>query len=228
MTQASRAGGGLLALLLVTTCSPGDPAPPEAPPEAEAREPSLETPDLLDGRALPPHARPEIVAEFREAEQLRLAPSDGQGTANVEPADAVPAGSFGAWRIRFVAGPEGIAPGGSLVLQVSPFWGWSDPQPFDDRYPGFTRVETDAPGTRLVADPCGQSCLRVGVEGEPLPGGGEILVHYGGAGPAEARVDRFAEDAEEFFLRVDGDGDGVAAPVPAPPSLDILAGAARA
>jgi hypothetical protein len=182
---------------------------------------------VLPGRPLPPHARAELVAEFREAQGLRFSPEDGQGRASVEPAGPVPAGSLGAWTVRFTAGPAGIRPGGSLVLQVSPFWGWSDPQPFDPAAPGFTRVETDAPGTRLVADSCGEGCLRVGVEEAPLPGGGRIAVHYGEAGPGAARVDRYAEAEEEFFLRVDGDGDGVAAPLADPPQLEILAGPAR-
>jgi hypothetical protein len=41
-------------------------------------------------------------------------------------------------------------------------------------------------------------------------------------------VDRFAESEEEFFLRVDGDGDGVTAPLADPPTLRILAGPAQA
>jgi hypothetical protein len=211
-------------LLLLAACSPEVEIPESTSPPPAQEEPGFG--DLLDGRPLPPHGRPEMVAEFRKAEALTFSPSDGQGTASIEPGAPVPASSYGAWTITFQAGPLGIAAGGALVVQVSPFWGWSDPQPFDERYPGFTRVETDSPDTRLSAEPCGQNCLRVGLEETALAGGSRIFIHYGGPGPGQARVDRYAEEAEEFFLRVDGDGDGVAAPLDAAPELDILPGAA--
>jgi hypothetical protein len=212
-------------LLLLAACSPEVETPESTTSPPAQEEPALA--DLLDGRPLPPHARPEMVAEFRSAEALEFSASDGQGSASVAPGDPVPASSHGAWTITYRAGPLGIASGGALVVQVSPFWGWTSPQPFDERYPGFTRVETDAVDTRLVAEPCGQNCLRIGVEDAALEEGEEVRIRYGGAGPAQARVDRFAEEAEEFFLRVDGDGDGVTAPLDAHPALDILPGPAR-
>ncbi len=185
-------------------------------------------PALFDGRRpLPPGARPEVLEHFREADALAFTGSDGQGTATLAPADPVLAGSFGSWTIRFTAGPAGIAPGGALVLQVSPFWGWSDPQPFEPELPGFTTADTSAVGTRLAPEPCGEGCLRIGVEGGALPARGEIRVRYGGEGAGAAQVDRFAESEEEFFLRVDGDGDGVAAPLASHPWLRILPGPAR-
>ncbi|MCI0548206.1 MAG: CehA/McbA family metallohydrolase, partial [Candidatus Rokubacteria bacterium] len=184
---------------------------------------------LFDGRRpLPAGAHPEILDRFREAEARPFSPSDGQGTATLTPTDPVRAGSFGTFTIRYRAGPAGIAPGGSLVLQVSPFWGWSDPQPFEPGLPGFTTVETTAPGTRLAPEPCGSGCLRIGIEEVALPARGEITVRYGGEGAGAAQVDRFAESEEEFFLRVDGDGDDVAAPLADMPSLRILPGPARA
>jgi hypothetical protein len=212
-------------LLLLAACSPEVETPESTTSPPAQEEPALA--DLLDGRPLPPHARPEMVAEFRSAEALEFSASDGQGSASVAPGDPVPASSHGAWTITYRVGPLGIASGGALVVQVSPFWGWTSPQPFDERYPGFTRVETDAVDTRLVAEPCGQNCLRIGVEDAALEEGEEVRIRYGGAGPAQARVDRFAEEAEEFFLRVDGDGDGVTAPLDAHPALDILPGPAR-
>ena len=113
------------------------------------------------------------------------------------------------------------------MLQISPFWGWSDPQTFEPALEGYTTVETTARGVRLAPEPCGSGCLRIGVEDAALPGGGEIRIRYGGEGPGAAQVDRFAESEEEFFLRVDGDGDGLAAPIDDPPALRILPGPAR-
>jgi hypothetical protein len=223
--MVTRRAPGRALLLLLAGCSPEVDVPESPPPPVAEQAPELS--DLLDGRPLPPHGRPEMVAEFREAEAVEFSPSDGKGTASIDPSAPVPASGSGAWTITFEAGPLGIAAGGALVVQVSPFWGWTEPQPFDERYPGFTRVETDSPGTRLSPEPCGQNCLRVGVEETALAGGSHIFVHYGAPGPGEARVDRFAEEAEDFFLRVDGDGDGVAALLDSAPGLDILPGPAR-
>jgi hypothetical protein len=184
--------------------------------------------DLLDGRALPPTAHPALLREFREDERAPRSDADGAGTATVTPRDPVRVGERGSWTITFRAGPAGIAPGGAVVLQVSPFWEWSDPQTVDPGWPGYTRVETHAQDTQLLPEPCGAGCLRVGIVEGALPANGEIDIHYGGEGTGAARVDRFAEAREEFFLRVDGDGDGVTAPIANPPTLDVLAGAARA
>jgi hypothetical protein len=203
------------------------PAPPPAEPEPSEEVPDLLVPDLLDGRPLPPTAYPEIVAEFREDERRPRSPSDGGGSARLEPVDPVRVGERGAWTITYTVGPHGVAEGGALILQVSPFWGWSDPQPVEPGYPGYTRVETDAPGARLEPSPCGTGCLRLGIEGASLPPGAEVRLHYGADGSGAARVDRFAEADEEFFLRVDGDGDGITAPLANPPTLDVLPGPAR-
>jgi hypothetical protein len=232
-TPGRRLASALVAgLLLALACFPDgeDPTRPGAGPDlaAETNRDTGAEAELFDGRRpLPAGARPELLRNFREAEARRFAPSDGQGTASVSPADPVPVGSLGSWTILFRAGPAGIEPGGALVLQISPFWGWSEPQTFEPALEGYTTVETTAPGVRLAPEPCGSGCLRVGIEDAALPGGGEIRVRYGGEGPGAARVDRFAESEEEFFLRVDGDGDGVAAPIEDPPRLRILAGPAR-
>jgi hypothetical protein len=181
---------------------------------------------LLGGRPLPATAKPEILASLREGDGLPVAPADGRGKATLTPPDPVVAGSAGAWTLAYTAGPLGISPGGSLVLQVSPFWGWSDPQTLAPEYPGYTRVETDVAGVRLDLQPCGSGCLRIGIEDAPLPGGGGLSIRYGADGLGAAYADRYAESREEFFLRVDGDGDGVTAPLSDPPTLQILPGPA--
>ena len=42
--------------------------------------------------------------------------------------------------IVYEVGPEGIASGGTIFLQVSPFWEWSDPQTVDPAAWGYTEV----------------------------------------------------------------------------------------
>ena len=52
----------------------------------------------------------------------------------------------------------------------------------------------------------------------------ERLTFLYGAGPAGARVDRFAERGERFWIAVDGDGDGVRALLSDTPAVDVTAG----
>jgi hypothetical protein len=206
-------------LTALLACSPGDEARLDAPD-------ALDDSELLDGRSVPATAHPDVLRSLREAEDVGNSPSDGQGEATIGPSDPVVAGSPGAWIITYTAGPAGIDPGGSVVLQVSPFWGWSDPQTVAPEYPGYTRLETRAAGVRLDPTPCGAGCLRVGIEGAPLRSGEAVAIHYGAPGPGAAYADRYAESREEFFLRVDGDGDGTTAPLADPPVLEILPGPA--
>ena len=72
---------------------------------------------------------------LREARDLRFDPSDGGGRAWLEQAEpAKPrVSSPGRFTIVYEAGPLGIADGGMIFLQVSPFWGWSTPQTFEPR-----------------------------------------------------------------------------------------------
>ena len=51
---------------------------------------------------------------------------------------------MGEFVVRYEVGPLGIAEGGRIDFQVSPFWGWSEPQLDSEEAPGFTEVTTDA------------------------------------------------------------------------------------
>ena len=68
--------------------------------------------------------------------------SDGGGRVWLETQEPamVQAGERGRWSFVYEAGPLGIAAGGTILLQVSPFWGWSTPQVEDPAQPGFTTV----------------------------------------------------------------------------------------
>ncbi|MEM7351736.1 MAG: hypothetical protein AAF657_13145, partial [Acidobacteriota bacterium] len=141
-------------------------------------------------------------------------PSDGGGRAWLESSgDSAPVArvsTAGSWTIVFEAGPLGVAVGGTIYLQISPFWGWSTPQVEAPAAAGFTTVSTTAPGVRLVPRTLDQQLLGITVEGRPLAAGDQVTIVYG-AGPVGAVADRFAESESRFWIAVDGDGDGVRA-----------------
>ena len=150
--------------------------------------------------------------------------ADGGGTATVEAlrGPAV-AGSPGSWLIVYRAGPAGVAVGGTVHLQVSPFWGWSTPQTERPQALGYTTIETAAPGVELSAETLDQQLLAIAIGGRPLAAGEEIVVTYG-AGPAGALADRYAERESRFWVAVDGDGDGVRELIAESPAVDVMPG----
>ncbi len=168
-----------------------------------------------------PNAQPEVVQALREDLERPRHPADGGGRAWL---DGVPghvgAGDSGMWTLLYEAGPEGIAAGGMVFLQVSPFWGWSTPQVAAEDAPGYTAVSTEAEGVVLEAETLGQQLLGIRVEGRPLAPGERIRIVYG-AGPPGARADRYAERESRFWISVDGDGDGVRRLLPDSPAVAI-------
>lgn len=155
-------------------------------------------------------------------------PSDGGGKAwLVEPNPShgtpiVTAGSRHRFEIEYEAGALGIAEGGAVYLQTSPFWGWDSPQVDVPEAPGYTEVVTDAPGLELHAQTLGTQLLAIVVGGRSLESGEHIRIVFG-AGPLGARVDRYAEHRSHLWIAVDGDGDGVRSMVADPPFVDVVA-----
>lgn len=179
----------------------------------------------------PRTARTAMDADLREARAAPRHASDGGGRAElVGGDDPIVAGAPGRWRFRYTAGPEGVAVGGRIAFQVSPFWGWSTPQNTVPEAPGFTRVTTAADGVVLDvprARPSGDPApLTVFVRGRALRAGETLEVDYG-AGARGARADSYAEDAARFWFLVDGDGDGHASTTDDPPAIRVVAGPAR-
>jgi hypothetical protein len=174
-----------------------------------------------------PDARFEVVEMLREARDLTYHASDGGGRAWLESAEPArpQAGSSGRFTIVYEVGPLGIAKGGMIYLQVSPFWGWSTPQLFDAEAPGFTRIESEALGVELEAETLDRQLLGIRVEGRALAEGEQLRIVYG-AGNAGATVDEYAGRRSPFWIAVDGDGDGVRKTLVESPSVDILAGPA--
>ncbi|MDX1504058.1 MAG: hypothetical protein R3325_16990, partial [Thermoanaerobaculia bacterium] len=170
----------------------------------------------------PPTAQPGIVEMLRQDAAAQRHPADGGGRAWLAAGEPVPAGERGRWTIVYEAGPLGVGAGGTVYLQVSPFWGWSTPQTELPGLPGYTVVATDAEGVELRATAAGQQLLAVEIGGRGLVEGERLRIEYG-AEPGGAVADRFAEGRSPFYVAVDGDGDGVRALVAEDPATPVLA-----
>jgi hypothetical protein len=178
-------------------------------------------------RSRSPGARPDIVETLRADLDAVRHSSDGAGRAWLEkPPGSVAASGDATWRIVYEAGPEGIAVGGRLFLQVSPFWEWSTPQVEDRESPGYTTVSTDAGGVDLNAETLGPQLLGVEIRGRALRAGERVRIVYG-AGPRRARADRYAERGSRLWVAVDGDGDGVRGLLAGSPAVDVAPGPPR-
>ena len=224
-----------LALAALVACGGDESAPTPAEPPASA----------ADERAGPAGAQWELVEAMREAAARLPHPSDGGGRAWLVPdPDATVAVDLpGRFEIIYEVGPLGIATGGSVFLQVSPFWGWSTPQVEVPDAPGFTTIEPIAgkvtdhepaanaiaesePGAsaiELEAATLDQQLLVIHVTGRALVAGDRLRLVYG-AGPAGATVDRFAERGSRLWIGVDGDGDGERSFLVDSPTVDVAAG----
>ena len=176
-------------------------------------------PPLSETRS--PNAQPEIVEALREDLSRARHPSDGGGRAWLDARPGhVGVGDIGMWTLVYEAGPEGIAVGGMLFLQVSPFWGWSTPQVQAEDAPGYTAVSTEAEGVVLEPETLGQQLLGIRVGGRALAPGEQVRIVYG-AGLQGARADRYAERESHFWVAVDGDGDGVRRLLPDSPVVEV-------
>jgi hypothetical protein len=170
-----------------------------------------------------------MVEELRQDLAAKRHPSDGGGRAWIEsdPGDSasVSAGGPGRWTILYEAGPLGVEDGGMIFLQVSPFWGWTTPQTFDEQAPGYTTVTTDAPGVELLPATLGQQLMGIQVTGRPLRSGERVRIVYG-AGALGASADRYAERGSRFWVSVDGDGNGTRKTLADSPAVDVQPGPA--
>ena len=162
--------------------------------------------------------------ELKAAMAQVLDPSDGGGRAWLDlPQGEDGSGSAGRWTIVYEAGPLGVARGGGVYLQVSPFWGWSTPQ---TEYPGgsgYTLVSTRADGVVLATTTLDQQLMLIEIGGRALTEGERIRMEYG-AGDLGARADSYAELSSRFWVAVDGDGDGARRVLADSPSVEVLPG----
>ena len=199
----------------------------------ESQEPSA--PKYQDGAKLEQHE--QMVADKRG----HYGPADGGGSVRIvtQPDPPPECGATARYVLEYTAGPLGIAAGGSLFFQVSPFWGWTTPVPVTTggKEPAAnhsinnaandganTTVTCDSPATLLEAETIAPQCMVLRVTGAALPPAAKITLDYGGAGPI--RVDTFAEAEEAFYFWADGDGDGTRKLIAADPHVAIAPGAA--
>lgn len=169
-------------------------------------------------------AKLDTFKMLREDLDTARHPSDGGGKAwLVDPPASVPAASRRRFEIVYEAGPLGIEEGGAVYLQTSSFWDWDSPQVDHPEAPGYTEVRTDAPGVELAPRGVGPQLLAIDIFGRRLEPAERIRIVFG-AGPAMARVDRYAEHRSPIWIAVDGDGDLVRALVADSPTVDVTAG----
>jgi hypothetical protein len=204
-----------LAALFGLACGPGDRE------QASTAKATLED-------AKRPGSQPEVSERIRIDRDSVRSPADGQGRARLvrEAGDpeAIRIGEFHRFRFVYEAGPLGIAVGGTLYFQVSPFFGWSKLQTSVEDLAGYTTFSTDAEGVELVAGRMENPyLLPISIRGRALREGERVSVVYG-AGAGKAQVDRFAERGERFWFHVDGDGDGIREIVTDSPRIDVLPG----
>lgn len=232
----------LISLVVACAGEPENPTPSDSP-VLETGPVERETPDSPDpatstANLPPPGLRaelgfsPDVHFDTHLTLQIDLEavrhPSDGGGKAwmaSARRADGrdrpLQIEDFGRFEIIYQAGPLGIEVGGQLHFQVSSFWDWDPPQTVDPAARGYTEVRTDAAGVKLELDWYGSQLLTIVIGGRKLEAGEQIEITYG-AGPIGAKVDSFAERGAEFWLAVDGDGDGIRKFVDNPPRVDIL------
>ena len=152
---------------------------------------------------------------------------DGKGTARVIPNDPVVVNTYGTWKIVYSVGTEGIGVGGGIAVHISPYWGWSQPQNRNPDYPGYTTVSTSNEKAALDIVIGSPHYIVVRTKEIPLTVNDTITITYGDTGTGKhpsgkARCDRYAEEGEDFFVKVDGDGDGHFYPIEDQPRITIL------
>ena len=224
----------LLMLLLATAsvaCGSRDsaaPAPPASVPAAPLA--AVPAPPPRDGP--PPTAQLAIDREMHADLAKQRSPSDGGGSAWFDPGPRARVVAQTAARLVIVyeVGPQGIAPGGSMLLETKKWWFWSPAQSADPEASGYVTAETNARGVELSlrdVPPTGiiieSGGVAIDVGGRSMRPGERVRITYG-AGPALAKVDMFAERGDRMWLQVDGDGDGVRGLVALSPIVDTDAG----
>ncbi|MBW2494410.1 MAG: hypothetical protein JRE43_06630, partial [Deltaproteobacteria bacterium] len=178
-----------------------------------------------DGSEMPPGAMPELVESLRQSLATEPHPSDGGGRAWLEQLPGDPefavAGAPGRFRLIYEVGPEGIAVGGMIYFQVSPFWHWSTPQIEEPELDGFTEITASDPEIQVDAATLDQQLLVLRVSGRALRAGDRITLVYG-VGSAGALADSLAEKNSRFWFAIDGDGDGFRVFLEDSPGIDVL------
>ncbi len=199
---------------------PENPLLPDDTATSDLRDPSLG--DLSAG--LSADAKLETEALLQEDMAAPRSPSDGGGRAWRVASNTIHvAGRRARIEIVFETGPLGIAEGGAIFLQPSPFWEWDPPQASLPEAPGFTEVLDLPDGLEIELDDQSPGMLIAWLRGRALQPGETLRFIYG-AGELGVRIDRYAEDQTPIYIAVDGDGDGIRGFIAHSPRIDIVGG----
>jgi hypothetical protein len=191
----------VLAALVLLSSGCSERADSGEPPHAESHEGTVSQDSM-------PQVVPYLVSDPSN--------SDGQGTATVHPLEPLPVGSRGDFQIEFTVGEAGISPGGFVMLQISPWWGWSPPQTTYPEDLGYTTVRGPAGNASIGVRVLPLNRVLVFSMSRRFQPGERIFFTYSG------RVDKYAE-TELFQVFVDADGAGHSAGIAKPPTVRTLA-----
>ncbi|HEU5314965.1 MAG TPA: hypothetical protein VFX49_02570 [Chloroflexota bacterium] len=147
------------------------------------------------------------------------------GTAAIEPADPVVAGSCGTWRLTFTTGDQPLPAGARLRVYTECDTDWGLPQLMDPSAPDYLTVQSPPHAPVAVRVDTVKSLTLI-IGGRGLSPGDELAVTYGdrsGGGPG-SRAQCFAERHRYFHVDVAPDPDQPSVTLPESPSLEIVGG----
>jgi len=153
------------------------------------------------------------------------------GTASVEPASDITAGTTGSWKYVFKVGGQGIRKNGGLKLAFHHSTNWETFQFDDPEAGGFVSVTGPEHACLEKKFTVHDACIyiHVTVTGEALKPDDEITIIIGdtSGGSKGSRAQTFAQDGFLFFTLVDPYGHGSYFQHPSPPSINIKGGKAK-
>jgi len=153
------------------------------------------------------------------------------GTASVEPASDITAGTTGSWKYVFKVGGQGIRKNGGLKLAFHHSSNWEAFQFDDPEAGGFVSVTgPEYAGLEkkfTIHDAC--IYIHVIVSGEALKPDDEITIIIGdtSGGSKGSRAQTYTQDGFSFFTLVDPHGHGSFFQHPFPPTINIKSGKAK-
>ena len=157
-----------------------------------------------------------------------VTPDAGFGTARIDPATEVVAGSYGTWRLVYEAGEQGISVGGRLRIRTDADTDWGVPQFVDPQAADYATISAP-PGVSCSIQVGGPKSLTLRVHGRPLRSSEQIVLTLGDTsrGSAGSRAQTFLEERHNFLIEVDAEGQGQAVILSESPQLTIVGGDAQ-
>lgn len=153
--------------------------------------------------------------------------ADGFGSAWIEPANEVVAGSYGTWRLTYEAGTSGLATGGRIRIRTDSDTDWGVPQFQEPAAADYMTVTT--PDTvHASIQVGGPKSLVLRIHGRKLEPGERITLTLGdtSGGSPGSRAQTFLEERHNFLVEVDAAGDGSSVLIADSPHVSIAGGSA--